>query len=78
MSDKKLVASTVSSRETGLKRRAETVTTCSHEDKKLKNKKKNGIHISFKSKDSKKIFFTGNKEEKTNKENRKAAARSKK
>ena len=41
MVDKKLVATIVSSREAGLKRRAETVTTSSHEDKKkLKNKLK--------------------------------------
>ena len=78
MADKKLVASTVSSRETGLKRRAETVTMSSHEDKETeKQNKKDGVHISFKSKDSKIIFFTGNKEDKTNKENRKAAAKSK-
>ena len=38
MVDKKLVATTVSSRKEGLKRRAETVTTSSHEDKELKNK----------------------------------------
>ena len=38
MVDKKLVATTVSSRETGLERRAETSTTSSHEDKKTENK----------------------------------------
>ena len=78
MVDKTLVAATVSSREAGLKRRAETVTTSSHEDKKTeKQNKKDGIRISFKSKDSRKIFFTGSKEDKTVKDNRKAAARSK-
>ena len=39
MADKQLVASTVSSRETGLKRRAETVTMSSHEDKETEKTK---------------------------------------
>ena len=76
MVDKKLVATTVSSREAGLKRKAETVTTSSHEDKKTeKPNKKDGIRISFKSKDSKKIFSTGCKEDKTEKENRKSSSK---
>ena len=69
----------MSSREAGLKGRAETVTMSSLEDEKTKKKqnKKDGIRISFKSKDRKNIFFTGSKEDKTNEENRKAEAKSK-
>ena len=47
------------------------VTMSSHEDKETdKQNKKDGIHISFKSKDSKIIFFTGSKEDKTNKKSK--------
>ena len=64
----------MSSRETGLERRTEKETTSSHEDKTTKQQKKNRIHISFKSKDSKKIFFSGNKEDMTIKGTRKTVA----
>ena len=54
------------------------MTTSSHEEKTTtKRQETDRIHISFKSKDSKKVFFTGNKEDMTNKETRRAAASSK-
>ena len=62
MVDKKLVATTVSSCDVGMQRRTEPVTTSSHEE--ITNKKEDKqqeetdrIHISFKSKDSKKLVF---------------------
>ena len=61
MVDKKLVATTVSSREQGMQRRMETVTTSSHEEtnQKIQNKKKRPeITSPSKSKDSKKVYFT--------------------
>ena len=84
MVDKKLVATTVSSRETGLKRRADTVTTSKPEEEKAETteieeqqqKKKDGIRISFRSKNSRKIYFI-NEKKRNKQKNRKAAARSK-
>ena len=64
----------MSSRETGLERRIEMMTTSSHEEKTTKQQKKDRIHISFKSKDSKKNFFTGNKEDRAIKGSCKTAA----
>ena len=61
MADKKLVATTVSSREQGMQRRMETLTTSSHEEtnQKIQNKKKRPEFTSpSKSKDSKKVYFT--------------------
>ena len=71
MADKKLVATTVSSRETGLNRRADTVTTSRPEDEKTEKQyqKKTEFIYLFTSKDSKKIFFTGSKEDKKDKKN---------
>ena len=78
MVDKKLVATTVSSREVGLERRIKTVTTSSHEENTtIKQQKRDRMHISFKSKDSKKVFSTGIKEHTTNKGTHRAAARDK-
>ena len=69
MVDKKLVATTVSSREIGMQRRINQVTTSSHVEKENKNdetkEETSRIHISFKTKDSKKLFFTRVKEEHT-------------
>ena len=54
MVDKKLVATTVSSREIGLQRRINPVTTSSHDEKINRNEEAkeemNRIHISFKKK----------------------------
>ena len=62
MVDKKLVATTVSSREIGMQRRLNQVTTSCHDEKKNNNEKvkeeTSRIHISFKTKDNKKLFFT--------------------
>ena len=70
MVDKKIVATTVSSREVGLERRSETVTTSSH-GKKINNNNKpretEKIHFSLISKDSKKVYFVGIKEDTTTK-----------
>ena len=79
MAVKKLVATTVSSRATGMQRRISKVTTSSHCEK---TKDKNvdtsegtsRTHISFKRKDSKKLYFTEVKKEKTKKEKEIAAA----
>ena len=61
-----------------MQRRIGPVITSSHEEEKQKKQQKpDRIHISFKSKDSKKVFFTGTKEDASNKENRRAAASSK-
>ena len=72
MVDKKLVATTVSSREIGMQRRINQVTTSSHVEKENKNdetkEETSRIHISFKTKDSKKLFFTRVKEEHTKEE----------
>ena len=72
MVDKKLVATTVSSREIGMQRRINQVTTSSHVEKENKNdetkEEKSRIDISFKRKDSKKLFFTRVKEEHTKEE----------
>ena len=70
----KIIATTLSSRETGMERRNEMVTTSSHEETYQKKQHKiDRIHISLRSKDSKKVFFTGSKEDMTNKGTRKAA-----
>ena len=78
MADKKLVATTVSSRETGMQRRINYVTTSSRVEKRNKNneltEETNRIHISFKRKDSKKLFFTRVEEEDTKKERENATA----
>ena len=78
MVDKKLVATTVSSREIGMQRRINQVTTSSHVEKENKNdetkEETSRIHISFKTKDSKKLFFTRVKEEHTKEEKKSAAA----
>ena len=71
MVDKKLVATTVSSREIGMQRRINPVTTSSHDEKTNRNQEvkedTTKIHISFKRKDSKKLFFTRVKKENTKK-----------
>ena len=59
MVDTKLVATTVSSREIGIERRIETVTTSSHEENQQKTARSGQNSVSFKSKDSKKVFLTG-------------------
>ena len=78
MVDKKLVATTVSSREIGMQRRINRETTSSHDEKTNRNEEAkeemNIIHISFKRKDSKKLFFARDKKESTKKEKGKAAA----
>ena len=78
MVDKKLVATTVSSREIGMQRRINQVTTSSNVEKENKNdetkEETSRIHISFKRKDSKKLFFTRVKEEHT-KEEKKCSSR---
>ena len=79
MAVKKLVATTVSSRATGMQRRISKVTTSSHcektKDKKVETSEKTSrIHISFKRKDSKKLYFTKVKKEKTRTEKENAAA----
>ena len=68
MAVKKLVATTVSSRATGMQRRINQVTTSSHyEENKDENVETSAetsrIHISFKRKDSKKLYFTRVKKE---------------
>ena len=67
MVDKKLVATTVSSREIEMQRRINPVTTSSHDEKTNRNEEAkeemNRIHISFKRKDSKKLFITRDKKE---------------
>ena len=72
MVDKKLVATTVSSREIGMQRRINQVTTSSHVEKENKNdetkEETSRIHIFLKRKDSKKLFFTRVKEEHTKEE----------
>ena len=72
MVDKKLVATTVSSRETGLQRRINQETTSRQNEKNDGNEEKKDetsrIHVSFKRKDSKKVFFTRVKKEYTEKE----------
>ena len=67
---KKLVATTVTSREKGLKRRNEELTTSSQEETTVKQK----IKISFNSKDSKRKFFTKSEKCMKNKETHIAAA----
>ena len=61
MVDKKLVATTVSSREIGMQRRINQVTTSSHVEKENKNdetkEETSRIHISFKTKDSKEVIL---------------------
>ena len=79
MVDKKLVATTVSSRDVGMQRRIETVTTSSYEGKKqkkkIKSKKRRTEFISpSKSEDCKNFFCTKDKEDATNNENGRAAA----
>ena len=79
MVDQKLVATTVSSRDVGMQRRIGTVTTSSHEGKKNKKDYKkqeetSRIHISFKSKDSKKSILHRRQKRRDNKENGRAAA----
>ena len=78
MVDKKLVATTVSSREIGMQRRINQVTTSSHVEKKNKNdemkEETSRIHISFKRKDSRKLNFTRVKKENTKGEKESAAA----
>ena len=78
MVDKKLVATTVSSREIGMQRRINPVTKSSHDEKKNRNEEAkeemSRIHISFKRKDSTKLFFTRVKNENTKKEKKNAAA----
>ena len=78
MVDKKVVATTVSSREVVLERRLETVTTSSHEEKPPKKKDADRIHISFKSKDSKRFLFTGTNKDATSKDTHEAEACDKK
>ena len=78
MVDKKLVATTVSSREIGMQRRINPVTTSSHDEKTNRNEEAKEemtrIHISFKRKDSKKLFFTRDKKDNTKKKKGSAAA----
>ena len=78
MVDKKLVATTVSSREIGMQRRINQVTTSSHAEKENKNdetkEETDRIHISFKRKDSRKQYFTRVKKEHTKEEKESAAA----
>ena len=79
MVDKKLVATTVSSREVGMQRRNDPVTTRSHEEKTNKKEDENqeetiGIHISFKRKDSKKLFFIRDIKDLTKKKRKKRSA----
>ena len=61
MVDKKLVATTVSSRETGLQRRInqESMSSQNEQNDRQEEKKNemNGIRVSFRRKDSKKVFF---------------------
>ena len=65
MVDKKLVAATVRSRELGMQRRINQVTTSSHlemgNEKDEKREEKNRIHISFKRKENKRQYITKNK-----------------
>ena len=62
-----------------LERRLETVTTSSHEEKPQKKQKDaDRIHISFKSKDSKRFFFTVTKKDTTSKDTHEAEACDKK
>ena len=76
MADKKLVAATVRSRELGMQRRINQVTTSSRvemENKKdEKKEEKNRIHISFKRKESKRQYIT--KDKKCNKKVKEDAA----
>ena len=74
MADKKLVAATVRSRELGMQKRINQVTTSSHIEwkKKMKKEEKNRIHISFKSKESKRQYIT--KDKKYKKEEKEDAA----
>ena len=67
---KQLVATTVSNRERGMKRRNEELTTSNQEETTDKQK----IKISFNSKDSKRYFFTKKEDCMTNKETRIAVA----
>ena len=76
MADQKLIATTVSSRATGMQRRINQLTTSSHDEKKQdKNVETSAetcrIHISFKRKDNKKQFST-RVEENTQKNKKKA------
>ena len=75
MADKKLVATTVSSREIGMQRRINQVTTSSHAGQENKNdetkEETNRIHTSFKRKDSTKLFFTRVKKRKHKKKRKK-------
>ena len=66
MVDKKLVAATVRSREFGMQRRINQVTTSSHlemgnKKEEDKREEKNRIHISFKRKESKRQYINKNK-----------------
>ena len=65
MADKKLVAATVRSREIGMQRRINQVTTSSHVEmekkKEEKTEEKNRIHISFKRKKNKRQYITKDK-----------------
>ena len=76
MADKKLVAANVRSRELGMQRRVNQATTISHIEKKNqkdeKRDEKNRIHISFKRKDSKRLYIT--KDKKCKKEEKESAA----
>ena len=76
MVDKKLVAATVRSRELGMQRRINLVTTSSHlemeNNKEERREEKNRIHISFKRKQNKRQYIT--KEKKFKKEEKEDAA----
>ena len=74
MADKKLVATTVRSREKALERRNEMMTTSSHDEKTTKKQESNIIRFPFNSKDSKKVFFTRSDEDTKSKDTHKAAA----
>ena len=62
MADKKLVAATVRSRELGMQRRINQVTTSSHvgmdNEQIEKKEEKDRIHISFKRRDNKRQYIT--------------------
>ena len=79
MADKKLVATTVSSRATRMQKRINQVTTMSH-DEKNKNKivetsaETSRIHLSLRRKDNKKPYFTRDKKENARGEKGSAAA----